>query len=568
MELKPSSLKFSDLNRLRKIVTIVLESGGGMVIDRLRLRYLLPLRYRIGRFFKGNPPEEGGDAGEAAALLPPPVLRSLLERLGPAYIKLGQILSMRADLVGVDLSRELSKLQSDAAPFPEEAAREILREELGDDPETLFKSFEKTPIAAASLAQVHRAFLTDGTEVAVKIQRPGIRKIIEQDIHLLFFLAGLAERFLPELRIYRPTKVVKEFADWTLRELDFKAEGHNAERFRYIFQENPDIIIPKIYWEYTTPRVLTASFSHGINVTDLEEIAALGVDRKKLASIGVDAFFKQFFIAGFFHADPHPGNFFAMPDGKLCLHDFGMVGYLDQTSRRELLSCLIAFVNKDIEAYTRHLLHVATVDDKSDVAGFQKDIAGILSEFFFSDRSPSVAWAFFRVINKAAQSGIRFQADLALFGKALVTTEGMGSALYPEFDFNKELEPYVRRALKDYFSPRRTFQKIQSDLLDHLGFLVHLPEQMRHVLAKIEKGEIGVKLDTGDLEGMKREFDRQNDLRILGLVLTAVFFATGGLLYLEGTKTLFGLSLGSLGVTLFLVLLVFFFIRLRQGPQD
>lgn len=557
---------------------IVVESGGGMLIHRMRLRYLLPLRYRLGPFFrprewngrppKGRPEEEGLVRMEAAGpIFTPPALRSLLERLGPTFIKLGQILSMRADLVGAALSEALSKLQSNADPFPYETAREILKEEFGEYPEALFKSFEKKPVAAASLAQVHRAFLKEGDEVAVKIQRPHIGKIIEQDIHILFFLAGLAERFIPEMRAHQPTRIVREFADWTLRELDFRAEGHNADRFRYIFKENPDIYIPKVYWPYTTTRVLTAGFSHGVKATDLDRIEAFGVDRKRLASIGVDAFFRQFFIAGFFHADPHPGNFFAMPDGGLCLHDFGMVGYLDETSRRELLSCLIAFVNKDIEAFTKHLLHLAILEEGSDLAAFEKDIAGILSEFFFSANSPSVAWAFFRVINKAARRGVRFPADLALFGKALVTTEGMGSKLYPEFDFNKELEPYVRNALKDYFSPKKAFRKLQTDLLDHVGALVGLPDRIGHVLAKIEKGEIGVKIDTADLEGVKREFDRQNDLRILGIVLTAVGFGTAALLHLEGKTAFFGFSLSRLGVLIFVVLLVWFAMRLKQGPE-
>lgn len=567
MTLDPFRFRFADINRLRAILVIVFESGGAVVVERLRLNYLLPLRYRIGRLVRRRAPEAELVRGETKTLFSPPALRSLLERLGPTFIKFGQILSMRADLVGADISDELSKLQSNVGPFPYATAREILKAELGGYPEDVFASFENVPVAAASLAQVHRAYLKDGAEVAVKVQRPGIRKIIEQDIHILSFLAGLVERFIPELRIYQPLRIVREFADWTLRELDFKAEGHNAERFRYIFRENHDISIPKVYWDYTTPRVLTAAFSHGAKVTDLERIAAFGVDRKKLASIGVDAFFQQFFVAGFFHADPHPGNFFAMPDGSLCLHDFGMVGYLDQASRRELLSCLIAFVNKDIEGYTKHLLHLAVTDQRSDVMGFGKDTAGILSEFFFSEHAPSVAWAFFRVINNATSRGVRFSADLALFGKALVTTEGMGSKLYPEFDLNSELAPFVTSALKGYFAPRRLFEQFQTDLLDYAASVRSLPDRALNVLGKLEKGEIGVKLDTGDLDGMKKEFDRQNDLRILGMVLTAVIFATLALLHSEGTTTMFGVSLSRLGIAVVGILFVWFLVRLRQGPR-
>jgi ubiquinone biosynthesis protein len=560
-------MRFSELNRLRKIVVIVSEAGGGLLVERLRLKYVLPLWYRLRRPFGRRPHRDGLLREEGTRqIISPPVLRSVLERLGPTYVKLGQVLSLRADLVGLELSEELSKLQSDAKPFSYEEARSIIVEELGAPPETVYKNFDKTPVAAASLAQVHRALLHDGTEAAVKIQRPGIRRVIEQDIQILRRLAALSERAIPEIRIYRPTEVVREFADWTLRELDFTAEGHNAERFAFIFKENPNITIPAIFWDFTTPRVLTLEFSRGAKVSDLERIKAFGVDAKKLALVGVEAFFQQFFIAGFFHADPHPGNFFVMPDGSLCLHDFGMVGYLDQSSRRELLGCLVSFVNKDIEGYTKHVLHLAIVDEKSDLSGFGKDVAGILSEFFFSEHQPSVGWAFFRVINRGARNGVRFPADLALFGKALVTTEAMGLKLHPEFNFNRELEPFVKKALKEYFSPSRALQKFQADLLDNVGFLMGLPERIQNVLNKVEKGEIGVKLDAGDLRGIQREFDRQNDLRILGIVLTAVFFGTFGLLYLEGKRTLWGVSLGDLGVALFVVLFAWFLFKLRQEP--
>ncbi|MBI3596431.1 MAG: AarF/ABC1/UbiB kinase family protein [Nitrospirae bacterium] len=558
---------FSDLNRLRKILTVVSESGGGALIDQLRLKYLIPFWSRLSGFLTRRTSEARLIRMETGRpVLSPDVLRSVLERLGPTFIKLGQVLSLRADVVGEALAEELSKFQSDAAPFPGEEARRIFKEETGRYPEEVFKSFEETPVAAASLAQVHRAVLKDGTEVAVKIQRPGIRKMIEQDVHIFYYLAGLAERFIPELRVYQPVRVVREFADWTLRELDFGVEGHNAERFAFIFKENPQIYIPKIFWDFTTPRVITMEFSHGVKANDLGQIGALGLDRKQLASIGVDALFHQFFISGFFHADPHPGNFFAMPDGRLCLHDFGMVGYLDQRTRKELLSCLVSFVNKDVDGFIKHILHMALIDEKSDVGSFEKDVAGILSEFFFSERRPSVAWAFFRVINRGAQNGIRFPGDLALFGKALVTTESMGLMLYPEFDFNRELEPFVKKAMWKHFSPAKTLQTLEADILDYLGFIQDLPDRVQGVLTKLERGEIGIKFDAGDLKEIEREFDRQNDLRILGIVLTAVFFGMLGLLYLEGTRTILGFSLSALAVPLFVVLLAWFFIRLRQGP--
>ncbi|WP_168059066.1 ABC1 kinase family protein [Candidatus Manganitrophus noduliformans] len=559
--------KWTDLNRLRTIVGVVFESGGDLLIQRLRLKYFIPLWFRLRAVFTRRPPEAPlMKIDGSGPILSPALLRSVLERLGPTFVKLGQVLSMRADLVGEPLSRELSKLQSDVAPFPYEAVRRIVAEEFGAPPEALFKSFEEKPAAAGSLAQVHRALLIDGTEVAVKVQRPEIEKIIRQDIHLLYYLSRLAERFIPEWNIYRPTRIVKEFADWTLRELDFEAEGHHAERFRAIFKENPNIHIPRVYWEWTTKRVLTMTFSHGVKADDLAGMEALGIDRKRLASIGVDAFFEQFLIAGFFHADPHPGNFFATPEGSLCLHDFGMVGYLDEEARRTLLHALLAFVKKDMEGFTKHFLRLALIDERSDVSGFKKDLSNILSEFFYSPHPPSAARAFFRAINQGTRNGIRFPSDLALFGKAILTTEGMGLLLYPEFDFNRELEPFVQKTWQAYWSPRRLLRTVETDLLDRLELVKNLPDRVEKVLIKLERGEIGVKLDAGDLHGIKQEFDRQNDLRILGLVLTALSVVTLGLFYLEGKRVLFGLSLSHLSAAICGALFLWFLSRLRQTP--
>ncbi|MBI5135148.1 hypothetical protein HZA86_02855 [Candidatus Uhrbacteria bacterium] len=221
-----------NLNRVRAIVSVIFEEGGSILIDKIKLKYLVPWKCRIHCFFHHPKPTQClvQMKGNTEALSPD-ALRRVLEKLGPTFIKLGQVLSLRADVVGEEISQELSKLQSDVPPFPYVQARQIIIDELKATPETLFKSFDKKPVAAASLAQVHRARLNDGTEVAVKIQRPNIRALIEQDIHILFSLGALAQQRLPQIRPYQPLRVIKEFADWTLRELDFTIEGNNAERF-------------------------------------------------------------------------------------------------------------------------------------------------------------------------------------------------------------------------------------------------------------------------------------------------------------------------------------------------
>ncbi len=558
----------SDLNRLRKILTVISEAGGGFLIEKIRLHYLIPWSCRVHCFFHRRSPEACliKMRGEKPVVTSA-VLLDVLQKLGPTFVKLGQVLSLRADIVGEEIARELSKLQNDVAPFPYKEAEAILEASFGKPVGQVFKSVESTPVAAASLAQVHRAYLPTGEEVAVKIQRPGIRKIIEQDIHLLFYLANLIERLVPEWRAYQPTRVVKEFADWTLRELDFRLEGHNAERFRFAFKGNRHIKIPVIYWQYTVEKVLTMEFIHGVKIDDLERLQKLKINPRQLARHGLEAMFQQFLVDGFFHADPHPGNFFALPGTKICLHDFGMVGYLTPEQRRELVSCLIAFAEKNIDGYYKHILHLAITTSESNVEGFRNDVSAVLSEFFFSPNPPSVASAFFHIINQGGKNRISFPADLALFAKAIVTTEAMGLKLYPHFDFNKEAQPFVEKAWNYYLDPDQITRSLKADLFDSLDFLKTLPERTQTLFRQVQKGELSVKIDAEELFQLKEEFDRQNDVRLLGIVVVAAFFATLSLLYLGGQKAILHVPIGTLSAILFVILLGWFFSKVRGKPK-
>lgn len=563
--------KWSDLSRLRFILGVLFEHGGGFFLEKINLKYLVPLRCRVHCLFHSigsGKCKMHGMVKADSQTFSPQVLRSMLEILGPTFIKLGQILSLRADLVGEDISKELSKLQSSVPPFPYSQVREIVKKELGKYPEQLFKSFEKQPVAAASLSQVHRAVTKKGKKIALKIQRPDIKKTIEQDIHILFYLAHLFEKFIPESRIYRPHEVVKEFAEWTMRELDFRMEGHNMDRFHAMFEDNEYINIPVVYWDYTTSRVLAMDFIDGLKADNLSGMKRRKINPKEVALHGIDALLRQFFIEGFFHADPHPGNFFALKGDILCLHDFGMVGQLTQKQRQELLSCFVAFVNKDIESYQKHFLHLAQIDEKTDIDAYKKDITHILNEFFYSPKQPSIAWAFFRLINAGGKRGVRFPSDLVLFAKALVTTESMGLTLYPKFDFNKHFRPFVKKAYKEYLNPKKVIKTLEADFFDYAEMLKTLPQRTSRMIEKIEQGEVGVKLDAEDLMGIKKEFDRQNDVRVLGIVLTAIVIVTGVLFHLEGKRTLLGIPLTTFGSIVSILLLIWFVSKIRSTPKS
>ena len=559
MEILNLKSKVEDLNRLRQIITVLFEAGFGFIIDRLRLRYLVPLRLRLSQRFKRL------KAPAKPEIKPPQVrLRESFEKLGPSFMKLGQILSLRPDLIGFEYAKELEKLQSRAATFSFEQVEKIIQKEFGRPIETLFKSFEKKAFAAASLAQVHRAVLKDGTQAAVKVQRPNVEETIKKDIHILFFLAFLLEKYIPESKPLRPTQVVKEFAAWTMRELDFKVEATNTERFRYNLKDEPDIKIPKVYWDLTSQKVLTMEFVDGVKLDEEERLAKMKLSRELLARNAVKVLLKQFLIDGFFHADPHPGNFFVLKNNIICLHDFGMVGYVSPEMRSEMVSYFMSFINQDMENSLKHLLDVAEVREGSDVEGFKQEVSSILSAWFYSPAKESIATSFFKAISASVKYNIVFPSNLVLLGKAMLATEAMAKRFYPKFDFNEQFAAFVGMVYRSAFDPRAAAKDFQDNMFDYLAFLKKLPEHTLKLLEKFEKGDIGVKINIEEFIEVKEEIDRQNDVRILA-GLTAITLLTSALVMNIEEARIFGISLGRIGLLIGFVLIIWLFNLVRKN---
>lgn len=558
MEILNLKSKIEDLNRLRQIIAVLFEAGFGFIIDRLRLRYLVPLRLRLSQRFKRL------KAPARPEIKPPQVrLRESFEKLGPSFMKLGQILSLRPDLVGFEYAKELEKLQSRAATFSFEQVEKIIQKEFGRPIETLFKSFEKQAFAAASLAQVHRAVLKDGTQAAVKVQRPNVDETIKKDIHILFFLAFLLEKYIPESKPLRPAQVVKEFAAWTMRELDFKVEATNTERFRYNLKDEPDIKIPKVYWDLTSQRVLTMEFVEGVKLDEEERLAKMRPSRELLAHNAVKVLLKQFLIDGFFHADPHPGNFFILKNNIICLHDFGMVGYVSPEMRSEMVSYFMSFIHQDMENSLKHLLDVAEVREDSDVEGFKQEVSSILSVWFYSPAKESIATSFFKAISASVKYNIIFPSNLVLLGKAMLATEAMAKRFYPKFDFNKQFADFVGMVYRSAFDPRAAAKDFQDNMFDYLAFLKKLPEHTLKLLEKFEKGDIGVKINIEEFIEVKEEMDRQNDVRILA-GLTAITLLTSALVMNIEEARIFGISFGRIGLGIGFVLIIWLFNLVRK----
>ncbi|MFZ2197406.1 MAG: AarF/ABC1/UbiB kinase family protein, partial [Thermodesulfovibrionales bacterium] len=368
-----SFLRFrKSANRIRQITNVFLKYGFGKVIDQIHLGKFIPFRKRLKTFGQW-PPVKSPSAPEQ--------LRRAFAELGPSFIKLAQILSSRPDLITTHYADEFKKLQDRVPPFPVEDAIRIIEQETGRKLSDIFIEFDRTPIAAASIAQVFRGKLTDGSDIIIKVQRPHIREQIETDISILAYAANLLEKYVPESSFFNPTGIVEEFSRTVRKELDFLEEARNCIRFRHNFANNPDIYIPKIFEEHTTDKVLIMERIEGVRIDNIEEITRQGLDRKHLAKIGVDAYFKMVLEDGFFHADPHPGNIFAMPGGTIGFMDFGIVGRISSELRETLAGTFLALIHKDFDRLIDQYLELGLVPEHVDLDIFRREFKSDLSDF-------------------------------------------------------------------------------------------------------------------------------------------------------------------------------------------
>jgi ubiquinone biosynthesis protein len=575
----PLKQTIGDFRRFRQVITVLFEEGLSFLVDGLRLRYLVPGRRRLVCVMRRGAKECRRVA--FGQQVDPPMevrFRRAFERLGPTFVKLGQLLSLRPDIVPPEFIREFVKLQDSVKTLAPGVAEKIVERELGQPIENVFRDFDVSPLAAASLAQVHRATLKDGTAVAVKVQRPGIVETVGNDIHIFVYFAQLLEKYMPESRRYQPVRVAREFAEWTLRELDFEVEGANMDRFKADFKDDSGVFIPSVYWDFTTKAVLVMDLSRGVKIDDLDGLKRADIDRKEIALIGLRAGFREFFVTGFFHADPHPGNLMALPPPKggesgekasplLCMHDFGMVGTLSTRSRFELAGCFSSFLSKDVDGYLRHITDLVETSEGADLAAYLNEVRTIITGVVFKpSQRKSVASSFYRVLLSAARHGIRFPTDLILLGRAFLTLESVGLMLYPEVDLHTELRPFLGEVLRNELSPQTLLKEAGSSAFDALYFIKRLPEQTRALLDKLEKGEVGVKIDLQELHDLKAEFDRQNDVRVLGVMVAALFVAAAVAMRLDQKALAAGISLGQLGFAISIVLTVWIFILVRRRP--
>ena len=523
------------MNRYRQILAILFKYGFGDLLDRLTIDQYLGSglqtisRKRVDRVEKLTRPRR---------------LRMAFEELGPTYIKLGQILSTRPDLVPAEYLDELAKLQDEVPPFPYEDVKAVIESEFSIPAEELFDQLEAQPIASASIGQVHKARLKNGEPVAVKIQRPRIQKVIEVDLEIMLHLATLAERHIKEFEIHRPIKIVEEFARTLEKEIDYRIEATNMERIARQFLELPHIYIPAVFRDFTTSLVLTTELIEGIKISKIEKIAAAGLDQKIIADRVVGLVLKQAFDHGFFHADPHPGNIFVLADNVICMVDFGMMGIVDRATREAFVDLIDSVVHQQEVRTTQVLLNITDWDEQPDIRALEREIADFTGRHFYK---PLKDMEIGKLLQDLLQLTIRFRLrlppDIFLLIKALSSIEGVGRTLDPEFDLIAHADPFIKRIKLERFAPQRISTDVMDMMSRLLQFLHQFPQDLMELSGMIRQQRLTFQLEHKGLENMLATQDQTSNRMSFAIIIAALIIGSALIVISEIPPLVFGISL-------------------------
>jgi ubiquinone biosynthesis protein len=519
MQLRKIGQKIRDIRRFNQILRILTKHGFGFAIQQLHLE-----DHVIGRgIIKTRILRRFTEPLESRAVR----LRKVLEELGPTFIKFGQILSVRPDLVPLDLCNELSKLQDHVPPFGYDDVRKQIKESFGKYPEELFASFDPDPLAAASLGQVHRAQLDTGENVVVKVQRPDIRKMIETDLDILYTLAQLASRYMQDVKFFNPVGIVDEFSKVITKEIDFTYEAHNIDKFCKNFKDSTTVHIPKVFWDYTKTKVVTIEEIKGIRLNDYLIQSHTAEEKKAVAAHGANAILQQIFIDGFFHADPHPGNIFILPNNAAAFVDFGMVGRLDEDTKDVIVSLLIAVSMKNIHGILKALETLGTFVEEDTLRDFKHDISDFLERYYdIPLKRVEISTILPQAVNLMTRHKLKIPPQFHTLIKAIATIDGIARQLDPEFNTIAHTRPFVERLVRERHDPKRIFKDMtlySSELLDILKII---PRDAYEIVKKIKGGKLKIEFEHQGLTKFIAEMDKSSNRISFSLVISALIIGS------------------------------------------
>ncbi|MBR9693033.1 hypothetical protein GOV07_03840 [Candidatus Woesearchaeota archaeon] len=543
---------FQNISRLRQIVTILAKQGFYDFVSKARLTKHTSLPSRL------REPQETS----------PQHVRETLEALGPTFIKLGQVLSLRPDLIPYEYCDEFRKLQDDVAPLPFGVVKGLVESELKQPLSKTFKTFKDHPVAAASIAQVHEAILKDGTRVAVKVLRPGIREVMRHDIDLMTYLATKIDKHYPWINAQT---IIEEFKGYTKREVDLSFELRNIQRFHEFFKNSKDVVIPAAYEELSTKNVLVMDFIKGIRISDKASLKRHKFDMHHLASLGVQSMFRQIFELGVFHADPHPGNLLAVKKPKrqcLAFLDFGIVGFIDDELQESLLFLLHGLVERNVRTVTRALLRIGDKGAKCDPHQLERALSTIIMDWHGTTlRQQRASELIRKVIITGVAHDIEMPSDVVLMAKAFVTVEGTGTWLDENLNLTEEAKPFLQRALRRRHSPQAMAHDLAAGAEDLRGVLKELPYVASTLMSKIEEGKLELTFDKEEFKRMERDRELETNRTTLATTAAAFFIGSSFIAALAQELTVLGFPLWQLGMGGFLITLTMLGIVTMQSHK-
>lgn len=523
---KPS--RFRNFNRLRKVLSVLAKYGFDDIVAHSQLRRVISRR-KLSSFKK-----------EGQKIVPEnrfERLRLTFEELGPTFIKLGQILSNRHDLLPRDLIRELEKLQDNVSP-EEINVRELVERELQIRADDVFEEIEQEAVASASIAQVHRAKLKNGDRIVLKIQRPGLRNIIEADIEILRYMLQVLQKRFPEMAVFQPLDLLKSFERSIKLEMNFAIEANNIQRFKANFKDDDRIYVPAVYREYSNERILCMEEVIGVKISDLDQLRKREVDLDKITTTGTDVYFRQVFKHGYFHADPHPGNILVMNDERLCFLDFGMMGSILPRDKEVLGDLVVNVIRQDVKKIVSNLEKLSVnhlIEDKKHLEYDLYDLIQEISAFSLKDLNMEMLYDRFHLL--VYRYKLVIPADLFLLMRAFVTLEGLGFYLKPDFNLFEEMKPYARTLILHKYNPKHIFDNSVDAFLDVKDLMTGFPEDVKQIIQNVKEGRLKIAFAHQGLDGLYNSLDRVTN-RLSLAIITAALIVGSSLVVFSGIPPL------------------------------
>lgn len=536
-------LAYKNIKRLRQIVAILIRHGFYPFIERIHLTKLISLPQKILK--KKTIADQEALSFAARA-------RLAFEELGPTFIKFGQILSTRPDILPEEFVREFLKLQDEVPPFPFRDVVKTIEQEFKKPAKELFKKIEERPLAAASIAQVHKAVTSDGDDAVIKVQRPDIKATIDDDISILRYLAKLMVKYMPESRIYDPINMVEEFAITIKREMDFTLEASYTERFKKNHSDDSRVLIPRIYWNLTGKKILTMERVEGIKIDNIEKLKENGIDTEKISHIVAEVLFRQVFEFGVFHGDLHSGNIFVVGPQQIAFVDFGIVGRVDKETQENLADIFIGLVSEDYELLTRVYLRMGILPEDIDEAAFKREYQDMLFAYFGKPfKMTSVGEMLMSYIRLASKYKIRMPRELLLLDKCILELEGLGRLLHPDVNVLVESQQFARKLVAKRFGPAAVAKGAVDTVKEYQTFIHTFPSLMSQILKKMTSDKFTIDFVHKGLEDLMGEMDRSSNRLTFGIIVAALIIGSSLVMAFGGGPKLFGFPF--LGIAGFLV---------------